>query len=44
MELLVLASASASPDAPLSLQLEQVAGSLGQAAVACALGAALKPY
>ena len=34
MELLVVASASVSPDAPLSLQLEQVAGSLGQAAAA----------
>ena len=35
MELLVVAFASVSPDAPLSLQLEQVArGSLGQAAVA----------
>ena len=32
MELLVVAFASVSPDAPLSLQLEQVAGSLGQAA------------
>ena len=34
MELLVVASASVSPDAPLSLQLAQVAGSLGQAAAA----------
>ena len=34
MELLVVASASVSPDAPLSLQLEQVAGSLDQAAAA----------
>ena len=34
MELLVVAFASVSPDAPLSLQLEQVAGSLGQAAAA----------
>jgi len=33
MELLVVAFASVSPDAPLSLQLEQAAGSLGQAAV-----------